>query len=233
MNPAALSADFRNLFPGGVVAAELRVPGDVALLLPAEAACLGRAVQTRVAEFAAGRLCARRVLAELGIVDFALLTQSDRQPVWPATVVGSITHTRGLCAAVAAERAAFAGLGVDSEVVGGVKPELWRKICVRGELTWLRALPAGEQAAAAALIFAAKEAFYKCQYPLTGEFLNFRDVRVEAPQWNAREAGFTVHAMRDLAIAKLTALPLQGRYRFHEGYISAAVSLAASVTAAQ
>src|SRR5450631_1625040 len=100
-NPARLSRDFQLLFPAGVIAAELREPGSVGLLLPEEAAGLGRAVPERQQEFAAGRLCARRVLAELKIVDFAVIAQPDRQPRWPATVVGSITHTTGLCAAVA------------------------------------------------------------------------------------------------------------------------------------
>ena len=56
MNPATLSARLGSLFPPGTVAAELRGPGDPALLLPAEAVHLGRAVSKRVQEFAAGRL---------------------------------------------------------------------------------------------------------------------------------------------------------------------------------
>jgi 4'-phosphopantetheinyl transferase EntD len=226
-NPAVLSADIRTLFPDGVAAAELRVPGDVSLLLPAEAAGLGRAVQKRVEEFAAGRLCARRALAQFGIEDFALLVRSDRQPAWPESMVGSITHTGGLCAAVAAERRSFAGLGVDTEIVGAVKPDLWATICAGSEITWLRSLPAAEQVPAAALIFAAKEAFYKCQYAVTGEFLSFHDVLIETSEWGAREAAFSAHATRELALTKFAALPVFGRFRFHEGYVSAGAALPA------
>jgi len=103
-NPADLSPTLSRLFLPGVVAADLRGPGDVKLLMPEEARYLGRAVPKRVREFAAGRLCARRALAEFGIVDFAVEVADDRQPVWPASMVGSITHTAGFCAAVAAER---------------------------------------------------------------------------------------------------------------------------------
>src|SRR5208282_3247294 len=102
-NPAHLSVSLQSLFPAGVVGAELRAPGDASLLLPAEAEFLGRAVPKRVQEFAAGRLCARRALAEFGIVDFPVRTAHDRQPVWPEFLVGSITHTEGYCAAVVAE----------------------------------------------------------------------------------------------------------------------------------
>jgi 4'-phosphopantetheinyl transferase EntD len=165
-------------------------------------------------------------------VHFALLPQSDRQPSWPASLVGSITHTAGLCAAVAARRTSFAGLGVDSEVVGEVSPELWPKICATREIAWLRTLPAAEQAPAATLIFAAKEAFYKCQYPVTGEFLDFHDVLFDAPEWGAQAGVFTVRAARDLKIAQVTALPFACRFRFHEGYVSAAAALPAAASAA-
>ena len=79
----------------------------------------------RIQEFAAGRLCARRALGEFGRRGFPIPVARDRQPFWPAGVVGSITHTAGLCAAVVAERSRLAALGVDTELGGAVKPELW------------------------------------------------------------------------------------------------------------
>jgi len=158
------------LFPPGAVAAELREPGDPQLLLPAEAMYVRRAVPKRVREFAAGRLCARRALAEFGIVDFPIQVADDRQPVWPGSMVGSITHTAGYGAAVVSERRSAAALGLDSEVVGDVKAELWPRICVPTESAWVESLPASEQAAAVTLIFSAKEAFYKLQEAVTGKF---------------------------------------------------------------
>jgi 4'-phosphopantetheinyl transferase EntD len=225
VNPAVLSADFKTLFPDGVAAAELRGQGDASLLLPVESAGLGRAVQTRVQEFAAGRSCARLALAQFGIHDCALPARSDRQPAWPSSMVGSITHTAGLCAAVVGEAARFAGLGLDCEVVGDVEPELWPKICVPREIVWLRSLPTEEQARASALIFAAKEAFYKCQYPAVGEFLSFHDIRLGIRGWGSMPAAFEVHASRTLAVAAYAQFPVLGTYRFHEHYVSAGVAL--------
>ena len=71
-NPATLSATFASLFPSGVVAAELRAPGDASLLWPEEAASVANAVPKRIQEFAAGRLCARRALAAMGVAPTAL-----------------------------------------------------------------------------------------------------------------------------------------------------------------
>jgi 4'-phosphopantetheinyl transferase EntD len=147
MKPAALSQALSKLFPPGAIAADLRAPGEPELLLPAEAKALRGMVPKRAREYAAGRLCARRALAELGVVDFAAVTADDRQPIWPDSMVGSITHTAGFCAAVIAPRRCAAAMGIDSEWIGDVKPELWSRICVPREMEWVHSLPAPQQAA--------------------------------------------------------------------------------------
>ena len=210
---------------------ELRSPGDTRLLLPAEAHFLGRSVPKRAQEFAAGRLCARRALAQFGISDFAIEMAADRQPLWPRSVVGSITHTDDFCAAVVAERACLAAVGIDTEGAARVKPELWRGICVAAEIAWLGSLPEAARAAAASLIFSAKEAFYKCQYPLTEQFLGFRDAHVQVTSWGEARGRFEISATREIAFAAHARLPLVGEYLFHEQFVTAALWVAASVTA--
>ena len=183
VNEPILSTTFAALFPAGVAAAELRGRGDASRLMPEEARTVERAVPKRIQEFAAGRQCARRALAELGRFDVPIPVGQDRQPVWPSGVVGSITHTAGLCAAVVAESSRLVALGVDTEIAGAVKPELWQTVCVADESAWISGLPPGERAAAVTLLFSAKEAFYKCQYPLLGERLSFDDLGVTVLAW--------------------------------------------------
>ncbi len=224
-NPAYSSADVRSLFAGPVAAAELRQPGDVDLLLPAEAQCLGRAVAQRRQEFAAGRLCARRALAEFGVVDFALRAAADRQPVWPAGFIGSITHTAGFCAAAVGERRHFLGLGLDCETIGEVTQPLWPRIFGPEEAAWVDSQPALGRAAAATMIFAAKEAFYKCQYPVVGERLDFHDVRIEPLDWRSARGFFAIHGSRHLAIVALTQPPMLGTYRIVAAIVAVGVTL--------
>lgn len=232
-NPAVLSATFASLFPLGVVATELRAPGDASLLWPEEAAGVANAVPKRIQEFAAGRLCARRALKEFGITNFPVRVAHDRQPLWPASLTGSITHTAGLCAAVVAERTRMMALGVDTEVAGAAKAELWSTICTPAELAWLDTLPRADHAAAVTLIFSAKEAFYKCQYPLVGEWLNFHDLCVAPLAWGKPQGTFTVQATRPIGFFEgrdpsLRAAPaVLCSYRFHDGFVSAGVCLAA------
>jgi len=214
-----------SLFPAGAVVAELREPGDVSRLLPAETACLGGAVIKRAREFAGGRECARRALAEFGINDFPIVAARDRQPVWPDQFTGSITHTRGLCAAVVVERDRFLGVGIDIEIAGEVRTDLWPAICVPEEIAWLQSLPHRERTTAATLLFSAKEAYYKCQYPVTGRRLNFHDLRIEPHAWGAGAGAFDVRLLRRRDGAPHCAgMPVNGRYLLHESFVSTGVA---------
>jgi 4'-phosphopantetheinyl transferase EntD len=224
-NPASLSTSLRGLFPPGALTAELRGGGDPAALYPDEARYLKNAVRKRAEEFAAGRLCARLLLGEFGIDNFPIEVGTHRQPVWPESLVGSITHTTGFCAAVAAPKQTLRSVGLDTEIAGSVKLELWPSICTPAETAWLRSLPKSEQLAAATLIFSAKEAFYKCQFPLTQEYLGFQEVTVETPAWGEKRGAFKIVANRDIDLEKSTALPLRGQYLFHEQFITSAIAL--------
>jgi len=225
-NPASLSSSLRELFPPGALTAELRGAGDPNALYPEEARHVQKAVRKRVEEFAAGRLCARLLLREFGIHNFALEVGVHRQPVWPEGWVGSITHTTGFCAAVAAPKKYLRSVGIDSELTGSVQPHLWRSICTPSETNWLRSLPESEQLAAATLIFSAKEAFYKCQFALTQERLGFLDVSVELPEWGAKRGAFCVWVNRSSELELNAVSPLPGQYSFHEQFITSGMALA-------
>ena len=223
-----LSDALMGLFPSGAVVAELRELGDVSELLPAEAAFLDGAVEKRAREFAAGRQCARRALGEFGIAGFALCAAADRQAIWPATIAGSITHTDGFCAAVVGSRQRVAGIGIDSEVVGAVGAHLWPTICVSSELAWLENLPQTERASGAALLFSAKEAFFKCQYPLYGERLKFHDLCLQIEEESRSDGAWSLQTTKILSRTDGAVRSIAGRYLFHEGFVSTGVTLPAS-----
>jgi 4'-phosphopantetheinyl transferase EntD len=218
-NPARLSPFVASLLPEGAVAAELRVPIGQELLYPEEAAHLTRAAPKRVHEYSAGRLCARRALEALGISNFPLLPGSDRQPLWPPAVVGSITHTAGFCAAVIASRGVFRAVGLDAEGIGRVSANLWPRICTEAESVWLRQLPDSEQAKFASLVFSAKEAFYKCQYGLTAEWLYFHDASLEVVAASAEGGIFRVHPLKAMKLSEHAAGPWEGRFAFGDDVV--------------
>ncbi len=222
---ARLSEARRALFPTGVAVAEMRLPGLATQLLPDEADTLMRAVPKRVGEFVAGRLCARRAMAEFGINNFALRVRADRTPQWPEKVVGSISHTAGLYLAAVADKTQVAALGIDCEPIGAVSAEIWSTVCGAAETQWLASLPAVERPAAVTLIFTAKEAFYKCQYPLAGEWLDFKDLRVDIDAWGANHSHYRIEACRPLAVAQLVSLPVSGAYLFEDEFVTAGIAI--------
>lgn len=214
-NPASPSALLSSVFPPGVVAAELCKAADPRLLLTGEAARLVRALPKRIQEFAAGRLCARRALKELGFSDFPVTAGSDRRPQWPSSIVGSITHTHGFSGAVVAERRRFCAIGVDAEAIGSVVPELWPHICTPAEASWLEALPETERSKFAALIFSAKEAFYKCQYGVTGQWLEFHDIALAFHSNDMQTGSFSVRSVKGIRLMQHETMPLIGRFQFY------------------
>ena len=148
-------------------------------LSAAEQALVAGAVQKREREFATGRLLARRLLAELGYVDFELLRDSDRVPIWPENVVGSISHKEDLCIVAVASARDRAGLGLDVEPDQPVKPGLERLVCRPRERDWVESAAASEQGRRCRAVFSAKEAVYKAFFPRLRRFWGFHDVEVE------------------------------------------------------
>lgn len=166
------------LFPVVVQAAELHGAGDPAQLFPIEREGKDRWAEKRIREFAAGRQCARDALQRLGIAPAPLLSLPDRRPDWPEGVTGSITHCAGLACAVVASVSNVKSLGLDVEVIDAVDEHLWPRVLNDAERNWLKSCPEAEQRTWATVIFSAKEAFYKCQYPVTAQWLEFEDAHV-------------------------------------------------------
>ncbi len=215
------------LFPEEVAAAETRQPGDPALLYPEEAEHVARAIAKRAGEFAAGRLCARRALARLGVHGFPLRMGEDRRALWPPGIVGSITHTHGFYGVVAARSASIRAIGIDAEVIGRVGRHLWPKICTPAETAWLEALDAADQVRLGALVFSAKEAFYKCQYELTRAWVGFHDVELDPAGCDPRGGCFTLRPLVPLQLERRLAPPWRGRWRLEPDLVLSGMSVSA------
>lgn len=223
--PAALpSPVLAALFPPGVQAAELQEPAGPEMLTPDEWRSIRHCHVSRIRDFTAGRLCARQALLQLGVRQFSLMPGPARQPRWPPEIVGSITHTAGHAAAAVARTRHAAALGIDSVLVGELAERLWPGICTPRELSNLSGLAPHRRSCAAALIFAAKEAFFKCQFALTGEWLSFRDVHIQLEELDGPSGKLAVLPQRELRLAAhldaCSPQRLQGRYLRHGRFMT-------------
>jgi 4'-phosphopantetheinyl transferase EntD len=167
------------LLPPSVVAVEAFGDSPGVTLSPAEEAVVAQAVDRRRQEFVTVRLCARTALAQLGVPPVPVLPGEDGAPVWPAGVVGSMTHCPGYRAAAVAHDTEVRAIGVDAEpnqpLPAGVlelislpeeRAELPGLHQQRSDMCWDR------------LLFSAKESIYKAWFPLTRRWLDFTAARV-------------------------------------------------------
>ncbi|MBL7620905.1 4'-phosphopantetheinyl transferase superfamily protein [Frankia sp. AgB1.8] len=238
---ASLLAD---LVPAKAVAAETRVDEAEAELFPAEEALLARAVPKRRREFTAGRVCARRAMARLGVAPAPLLAGPNREPLWPAGLVGSITHCEGYRAAAVARAGDVLSIGIDAEPNGPTPDGVLDRIALPAEISWVRAAARVEpEVHWDRLLFCAKESVYKTWFPLAGSWLGFEDALItldDRPDDSGPtgDAGRTAGATRwtGAFTAKLLVtgpiLPdgrrlssLRGRYLVTQGLILAVVAI--------
>ncbi|WP_410809977.1 4'-phosphopantetheinyl transferase family protein [Micromonospora sp. 067-2] len=214
----------RDLLPA-TVAVVVAGPGDwTGELLAAEQACLGeRVVQTRRRDFTAGRVCARRAMAGLGLPPLAVPAAADRAPVWPAGIVGSITHTAGYCAAAAARTTDVRSLGMDAEQHREINAGVRRLVLLPEEEEICARLPSGTSWPV--VLFSAKETVYKVWYPVVGSWLDFHDAQLElnpdAGTFTARIAPARVDAA---AVADPPAT-IAGRFAVADGLVRTAAVL--------
>lgn len=167
------------LLPADVVAVDIVGDDPTARLLPGEEFLVARAVAKRRTEVTNARTCAHRALTTLGKPsDEPILRGTKGEPLWPAGVVGSITHTTGYYAAAVAEAGRVRSIGMDAEVHGELPDGVLAHIAFGPELTMISRLGRQQGIWWDRLLFSAKESVYKAWFPLTGRWLGFEDAEV-------------------------------------------------------
>jgi 4'-phosphopantetheinyl transferase EntD len=196
------------LFPPGVEAGT-SAAGGPADQRDGAVRTVAQAADARRAEFEAGRTLAARLLRALGHGPTLIGVGRRGAPEWPAGIVGSIAHARGMCVAAVADAARFAGMGIDVEPDEPIEPELYPAIFSASEMAEPDAPPAR-------LVFSAKEAVFKAQFPLTGAELEFEQVSI---RWDRGPGQFGAVLSDAPAAANELAGRLRGGWRVAGGWI--------------
>ena len=191
LTPFLLQRD-RLLLPGSPDLLLHRICFDAAAFTPASFAAQGMALPAslqgaapkRLGEFLAGRLAAREALRPFGLAGSTVAIGSAREPLWPAGMEGSISHSQlaGQGVALCGVRPAQGGMGLDLEawLEAGQAAQLWPGIVDEDE--WGR-LEAGaralglDRARGLTLVFSAKESLFKALHPRVGRYFDFLDAR--------------------------------------------------------
>lgn len=210
------------LFPEKVITVEADPEMIQGSLFPEESTFICNAITKRRKEFIAGRICARRALEKFGTKNFPLLMGSDRAPVWPSGIVGSISHTHRYCGVVIAQKTEIKSLGLDVEYFRFLERNFWKEICTQQELSWINSLSLNDQEKHFFLIFCAKECFYKCQYTISRQWLNFHDVEISVELDISEFEGRFLVSVGSF-FAKNTCL--KGKYLFDCNYVFTGMAL--------
>ncbi|MBX7555088.1 4'-phosphopantetheinyl transferase superfamily protein [Streptomyces sp. NPDC004232] len=217
------------LLPESVVVVEAHRDDPLwdAPLFPEEEALVQRAVTKRRREFAAVRGCARRAMEKLGVPAQPVVSGERGAPVWPAGLIGSMTHCDGYCAAVLARDGDLASVGIDAEPHGPLPEGVGDSVFLPAESGRLALLAARRPGVHwDRILFSAKESVYKAWFPLTRLWLDFSEADITLhPDPDGDDRG-TLHAELLVPGPRVGGRRLQafdGRWAVRDGFVATSV----------
>jgi 4'-phosphopantetheinyl transferase EntD len=156
---------WQDLLPSNIQVCAGPLLADATPLTDRERRSAGGVDSERMRELESGRTYAKRSLSLLGIDNVELPVGTDRAPVWPNGVVGSLTHVRsrrgGYCAVAVGRSTDFRAIGIDVEYANSLAPGIWPQILTSLELQELLELPIAARALEVISRWCVKEAAAK------------------------------------------------------------------------
>jgi len=140
------------------------------------------AAPQRRLEYLASRAGAAALLRAQGAASVEVTNGFDRAPVWPQGFTGSITHSPLLACVAVQPLAACASMGLDAQTILDDEAAIdVSRHCLRADE--VRACVVKEplcDRTLLTLMFSAKEAFFKCVYPLVRKHFDYTGVQVSS-----------------------------------------------------
>ena len=208
----------KDLFSSSIAITETRnTKIDASFLSLAERTYLENVSQNRKREFIAGRFCAHEAMVLANIPAKHIQIGEKGEPIWPSNIVGSITHSHGYAAAAVARKSDILSLGIDAEVDEPLSSKVLRRISNDQEHQWAKTVGGTLVQHPGKVLFSAKEATYKAWYPITHEWLGFKEALI-----NFHDQGntFTVHIQKNGPIKEM-----HGKYMIREDVIVTAIEV--------
>ena len=224
---ASLTADFeeevrrgiRRLLPDASVVEVRAIRDYLADLSPEEFDLVRDAVRSRHLEFSTGRACAHAAMKSLGVGWEPLLRLPDRSPDWPLGIVGSISHSHGMCICAAAPTEKVRSIGIDIEKIADVDSAMFSLICGQEELNLAANMPKYLSDIYVTLLFSAKEALYKCDKTVRNSKLGFKDVQIKTFGQVANSSQMRADFTRKSSVLDISCRSAVGRWQVCGNYV--------------
>jgi len=135
---------------------------------------LDKAVVKRKSEFVAGRYLSRRALMSLGASNVSVGIGINREPLWPNSFIGSISHSEGVAICAVSHQDDSKRIGIDVEDFFNVKTarDIVSTVLIDAEYE-LVGTNTNLNPVILTLIFSAKESLFKALYPEVGHYFDF------------------------------------------------------------
>ena len=179
MNATLVLQTWHEMLPESVCVCAGPLLEEAPPLTEPERHSVGNVDAHRARELQSGRFYAKHALSMLGVPTSNLPVGLNRAPLWPAGVIGSITHTRsgncGHVAAAVARKADVIALGIDAEYENGLDPRLWEYVLTVNEQQRIQEISPQLRAIEAQVIWCSKEAVIKAM----GQIIEPTDIEIK------------------------------------------------------
>ncbi|WP_462325893.1 4'-phosphopantetheinyl transferase superfamily protein [Desulfoplanes sp.] len=115
-----------------------------------------------------------------------------------------------------ANRNEIEGIGLDVELDTPLDEELFELVCSARERRWLSSYAPGDDGRYAKILFSVKEAAFKCQFPITREFIEYSKAEITL---NFDRLSFCVAVPRASPEASRICSNIHGRFQVESGFI--------------
>lgn len=177
---------------------------------------LASAAQVRKEDYVAGRLCAFKASSLLGLSLTKLPTHSDRTPIWPQNLCGSISHSKKLAVSCVSSTDHYFSLGIDAEELLDDHIDISEQVANSNELSLV------ENKLGLTVLFSAKEALYKAIYPIVKSFVDFKEVEMTAIDFAKKT--FEIKALSE-NLLKLGLNHFQGSFQLIDNTIVTLITI--------
>lgn len=189
--------------------------GKEADLLAAERTSVAGMIPKRIREFAARTFGRPDGGNGPWRAAFPLPMGTDRAPQWPNGVIGSIAHTDDACLAIVSRDKGLVSVGIDLEYERSMPSAVADAISCRADRCKSDEARRELGDRYDSVLFSAKEAAYKCQYPLTGTLIGFDALSIRL---SAEDGTFAAQFEQTVGAFQPGTI-LNGRFAFCGGHV--------------
>jgi 4'-phosphopantetheinyl transferase EntD len=188
----ALERAIEELAVPGIAIGYRRIrPGDEDALLPQEQASIAARLVERRRASGAARIVARELLDRFGHPRCPIPRGAGGAPIWPAGLAGSLAHDERYAVAAIGRAGDVGAIGIDIEPATPLPQDMIELVATPNERRAIADDPLRLK-----LLFAAKEAVYKAQFPRDRTFLEFQDIEVDLVRGQAATRTGRIVAIR-------------------------------------